>query len=119
MFPTVTRQLKFQWTLESGEAIMLEDDCPVWGEIPNILEHFPTNCNGLVDVAVGREYSPQWILPSLVDTYIALDGTTENFPLTGETVEKGEAIWVRIRNRGVNPHTITVVVTTVGTEEKG
>lgn len=96
---------------------MLEDDSPVWGNITAIMVHFPTNCNAKVDVAVGHEYSRNWLLPSLMDTYIALDDTTQSWYFVGEGVEKGESIWTRMRNRGLNPHTISVVVTVEGTEE--
>lgn len=112
----VTRQVRFQDTLDSGEGIMSQQECPLWGEITEIKVHWPTNCNAKVDVAVG--HNTKWVLPSDVEKYIALDDTTQSWPFTGEVVEKGEKIWTRMQNRGTNPHTITVTVTVVGEEER-
>ena len=111
----ITKQVPIAYTVQPLETIKLAEPSPLKGRIKAVTMHFPQNCNALVDVAFG--HSEVWVIPSEINTYIALNAATPTFP-ADEPVEKGEYLWVEIRNGdGLNPHSISVIATVIGTEE--
>lgn len=111
----ITKQVRIAYTVQPLETIKLAELSPLKGRIKAVTMHFPQNCNALVDVAFG--HSEVWLIPSEIDTYIALNNATPTFP-TDEPVEKGEHLWVAMRNGdGAEPHSISVIATVIGTEE--
>lgn len=74
------------------------------GRITQIVIHFPSGCNGLVEVKVGVNQH------ELTD-WIALDDTTQNFS-ANFFVKRGDKLWAEIRNYdSTYSHRIGVVVT--------
>jgi len=72
------------------------------------------NCNALVDVAVGHKDT--WIYPHLTDNFVALNDATPVLTVD-EPIEKGEQIWMIVRNAdGRETHAITVTATIIGVE---
>lgn len=109
-----TGEVVLRDTILAGQGVYLELPSPYTGRMTSVIRHWPAGCNGLVDVAVGRENT--WVLPYLTDTYVALDDVTPVLPVS-EPVTKGEKIWMRVQNRdALNPHTISVTVVIEGVE---
>lgn len=110
----ITRQVPLAYTVAPLETIKIAEPSPLSGKIESVTMHFPQNCNGLVDVAFG--HGEVWVMPSELNTYIALNDACPTFP-TKEPIEKNEHLWAEIRNGdGANPHSIAVIPTIIGTE---
>ncbi len=103
-----SREISFQITVTPGQVVRFEDLSSLTGKIKQVIRHFPGGCNGLVDIAVGKE-NDTWILPQV--GYVALDNST---PVTNlsESIDMGDKIWVIVRDRdAVTPfHNISVTV---------
>lgn len=102
-----TFTLRFQETVASLTGDRFTQTAP-WDCVnTSVCFHFPSGCNGLVDVIVG--HSDKQIYPR--SGYIALNDATPVFP-TLESISYNEPIWVEIKNGdNMNSHTITVLLT--------
>ncbi|MDD4985820.1 MAG: hypothetical protein PHQ43_08530 [Dehalococcoidales bacterium] len=108
----VTRDVTLRATVTPAQGIKTRDVAPIAGTIIQIIPHWPTGCNALVDIAFGHKNT--WVMPAKTDTYMALDGATPILSCN-EPVFLGEELWMVVRNRdAVNPHTVSVTVVIVG-----
>lgn len=103
---TESEALNFRQDLSPLQGIRETQTVLTDGKITQIVMHFPSGCNGLVNVKVLRGSSP--ILPR--DGFIALDNTTEKFDLDIK-VRRSETITVVYENTdGTYSHKISVIV---------
>lgn len=110
----VTREVPLKATVPELQGTKVELPSPLTGRITQIIRHWASGCLGLVDVAVGHKDT--WMLPSKTDTFVALDNATPVLAVS-EPIEKGEMVWMVIRNTdSINPHTITCTFTIEGVE---
>jgi hypothetical protein len=108
----VTRQVPMRATVLASQGVRVSEVSPLTGKITQIVPHWPPGCNALVEIAFGHKDT--WVMPSLVDTFLALDNATPVF-VSNEPIEKGEELWMIVRNGdGANPHTVSVAVTIIG-----
>ena len=108
----ITRDVNLRQTVQPLTGIKVSKPSPLTGRIVQLIPHWPDGCNSLVDVAVGHKDS--WIYPHETDTFIALNDATPVLTID-EPIEKGEEIWMIVRNTdGVNPHAISVTATVLG-----
>lgn len=102
-----------QIVLSESVAVLTESTyeikCPYDGYITDVTFHWPSGCNGLVDVAFG--YGSTQLTPRT--GYIALSGTTQKWNIREKHfVKTRELLWQKVRNTdAANAHTITVIVT--------
>lgn len=102
-----TYTIRFQETLAALTGDRFIQTAPWDCFNTSICFHFPSGCNGLVDVVAG--HSDKQIYPR--SGYIALNDATPVFS-TYESIAYNEPIWVEIRNGdSMNSHTITVLLT--------
>jgi len=82
---------------------------PFSGLIKDVTIHWPSGCNGLVDVAFG--YGSIQLTPRT--GYIALSAVTPKWDTDDKHwVKIRELLWLKVRNTdAANSHTITAVVT--------
>ena len=112
----ITREVPLRATVAPSTGTRIELPAPIAGRITQVIRHWPLGCSALVDVAFG--HGDTWVLPSEVDTFVALDDATPIIAVS-EPVTKGEMLWMIVRNGDAgNPHTITVTATIVGGEEE-
>jgi len=110
----ITRDVNLRVLLDPNSGTRVFKPSPLTGRIVQLIPHWPDGCNALVDVAVG--HGDTWIYPHLVDTFVALNDATPVLTVD-EPVEKGEEIWMIVRNTdGGNVHAITVTATIIGVE---
>ncbi len=110
----VTRDVNLRVLLEPNTGTRVSRPSPLTGRIVQLIPHWPDGCNALVDVAVGHKDT--WIYPHLVDTFVALNDATPVLTVN-EPIEKGEEIWMIVRNAdGREQHAITVTATLIGVE---
>jgi len=110
----VTRDVNLRVLLQPNTGTRVSRPSPLTGRIVQLIPHWPDGCNALVDVAVGHKDT--WIYPHLVDTFVALNDATPVLTVN-EPIEKGEEIWMIIRNAdGREQHAITVTATVIGVE---
>jgi len=110
----ITRDVNLRVLLDPNSGTRVFKPSPLTGRIVQLIPHWPDGCNALVDVAVG--HGDTWIYPHLVDTYVALNDATPVLTVD-EPIEKGEEIWMIVRNTdGGNVHAITVTATLIGVE---
>ena len=110
----VTRDVNLRVLLQPNTGTRVSRPSPLTGRIVQLIPHWPDGCNALVDVAVGHKDT--WIYPHLVDTFVALNDATPVLTVN-EPIEKGEEIWMIIRNAdGREQHAITVTATLIGVE---
>lgn len=110
----VTREVNLRVALEPNTGTRVAKPSPLTGRIIQLTLHFPDGCDALVDVAIGHKDT--WIYPHLVDNFVALNDATPVLTVN-EPIEKGEEIWVIVRNTdGENRHAITVTATVIGVE---
>ncbi|MBA7708437.1 hypothetical protein ES703_117336 [subsurface metagenome] len=110
----VTRDVNLRVLLQPNTGTRVARPSPLTGRIVQLIPHWPDGCNALVDVAVGHKDT--WIYPHLVDTFVALNDATPVLTVN-EPIEKGEEIWMIIRNAdGREQHAITVTATVIGVE---
>lgn len=110
----VTRDVNLRVSLEPNTGTRVHKSSPLTGRIVQLIPHWPDGCNALVDVAVGHKDT--WIYPHLVDTFVALNDATPVLTVD-EPIEKGEQIWMIVRNAdGREKHAITVTATVIGVE---
>lgn len=110
----ITRDVNLRVTLLSNTGQRITKSSPLTGRIVQLIPHFPNGCNALVDMAVGHKDT--WVLPHLIDTYIALNDATPVLTID-EPIEKGEEIWMIGRNGDAAwPHAISCAVTIIGVE---
>jgi len=108
----VTKQVSLRATVPPSQGARVSESSPITGTITQIVPHWPPGCNALVDIAFG--HGDTWVMPALVDTFLALDNATPVF-VSNEPTTKGEELWMIVRNGdGVNPHTVSVAVTIIG-----
>ena len=108
----VTRDVNLRVLLQPNTGTRVSRPSPLTGRIVQLIPHWPDGCNALVDVAVGHKDT--WIYPHLVDTFVALNDATPVLTVN-EPIEKGEEIWMIIRNAdGREQHAITVTATIIG-----
>jgi hypothetical protein len=99
-------------TVLASQGARVSEVSPLTGTITQIVPHWPPGCNALFDIAFGHKVT--WVMPALVDTFLALDSATPVF-VSNEPIEKGEELWMIVRNGdGANPHTVSVAVTIIG-----
>lgn len=111
----ITRQVPLAYNVQPLETIKLAEPSPLRGKITSVTFHFPDGCDSLVNIAFG--HGEDWVCPSERNTYISLNNATPTFP-TDEPIEKGEQLWMVIRNTdGTNPHIVSVIPTIVGVIE--
>ncbi len=111
----ITKQVRFEETLDALEGIEVESRCPLRGEIRSITIHWPEGCDGLVDIAVG--HNGTFLCPNEPETFLALNNATPTFPME-EPVVWDERLWGIIRNTDdANPHKVSVIIIIVGVEE--
>jgi len=112
---TVTKQVRFQETLELLTGIEVDARCPLEGEITSITIHWPDGCDALVDIAVG--HNGTFLCPNEPDTFEALNNATPTFPVK-EPVVWDERLWAIIRNTDdTEAHKVSVIITIVGVEK--
>jgi len=110
----VTKQVSLRATVPQMQGARVREVSPLTGTIVQIVPHWPPGCTALVDIAFGHKDT--WVMPALVDTFLALDDATPVFT-ANELIEKGEELWMIVRNGdGINPHTVSVAVTIIGAE---
>ncbi|MBA7597930.1 hypothetical protein ES703_04938 [subsurface metagenome] len=108
----VTRDVNLRVVLEPNTGTRVFKPSPLTGRIVQLIPHWPDGCNALVDVAIGHKDT--WIYPHLVDTFVALNDATPVLTVD-EPIEKGEEIWMIVRNAdGREQHAITVTATVIG-----
>lgn len=108
----VTKEINLRVTVQPLTGTRVTKPSPLTGKIVQLIPHWPDGCDALVDVAVGHKDT--WVLPSEVDTFIALNDATPVLTVD-EPVEKGEEVWMILRNTdGVNAHSISCTVTIIG-----
>lgn len=108
----VTKSPTLRATVAASQGARVTDVSPLSGRMVQLVPHWPGGCAALVDIAFG--HSDKWVMPALVDTYLALDNATPVFTIS-EPVSKGEELWMVVRNRdGVNPHNVSVTVVIIG-----
>lgn len=110
-----TRQVPFSETLPPLQGVLMEEPCPLTGEIVEVTMHWPDGCNGLVDLQFGHgEVS---LFPSKKGEYLALNDATPTYSNLKELVSKGDRLWAELRNGdGGNPHKPSIIVTLIGVE---
>lgn len=104
-------QIPFRHTIVSGTVQTLREHAPFSGYITAVMTHFPDGCNSTVDVAVSHgltQFCPK-------EDYLALNNATPIFTFN-EYVEDYEDLKVKLRNRGLADHTITVTLFLSGAE---
>ena len=108
----VTREVNLRASVQPLTGTRVKKPSPLTGKMVQLITHFPDGADALVDMAVGHKDT--WILPNEVDTFLALNDATPVFTVD-ESVEKGEEIWMILRNTdGVNAHAISCTVTIIG-----
>ncbi|KKM66806.1 hypothetical protein LCGC14_1477500 [marine sediment metagenome] len=108
----VTREVNLRVTVQPLTGTRVTKPSPLTGRIVQLIPSWPDGCDSLVDVAIGHKDT--WVLPSEVDTYIALNDATPVLTVD-EPIVKGEEIWMILRNTdGVNAHAISCTVTIIG-----
>jgi len=111
----VTKDVTLRATLAPATGTKVSLPSPLTGRITQLLFHWPAGCNALVDIAFG--HSDTWVIPSMVDTFIALDDATPIFNVS-EPVSKGEELWIVARNAdAINPHSVSVSAVIIGVHE--
>lgn len=110
----ITRQVPLRVTAEPLQGVKISDASPLTGRITSVAFHFPDGCNALVEVAFGHKDT--WVMPSKVDTFMALNDATPVF-IANEPITKGEELWMVVRNGDEdNDHSISVIPTIRGVE---
>jgi hypothetical protein len=110
----ITREVVLRETAQPLEGVKASKPSPLTGKIAQIVRHWPDGANALVGVAVGHKDT--WVLPNETDAYVALNDATPVVNVS-EPIEKGEEIWIIVRNSdSINPHTISVTVVVTGEE---
>jgi hypothetical protein len=110
----VTRTVTLRYTAAPLQGAKVKDKSPLAGRITQLVPHFPPGTNGLVDMAFG--HSAIWVMPTTVDTYLALDSATPVL-VVDEPIAKSEEIWMIVRNGdAANPHTVSITVVMTGVE---
>ncbi|MBA7552070.1 hypothetical protein ES705_44623 [subsurface metagenome] len=110
----VTRDVNLRVLLQPNTGTRVSRPSPLTGRIVQLIPHFPDGCNALCDLAVGHKDT--WIYPHLVDTFVALNDATPVITVN-EPIEKGEEIWMIVRNAdGREKHAITVTAILIGVE---
>jgi len=110
----VTREVVLRETVQPLKGTRAKKPSPLTGRITQLVLHFPDGCNALVDVAIGHKDT--WVCPNEIDTFVALNDATPVLTVN-EPIEKGEEIWMIIRNAdGREQHAITVTATVIGVE---
>lgn len=110
-----TKNVPFSAKLNPLQGVMLEEPCPLTGNIIEVDMDFPDNCAGNVEVQFGHRDIPMF--PSKKGEYIALNATTIPFRNLKEPVIKGETLWAELRNGdSVSPHKPTVLCVIIGVE---
>jgi len=108
----ITREVPLKATVPKTTGVKVQLPAPITGTITQVIRHWPPGCEALVEVAFG--HNETWVLPSEVDTFVALDSATPVVAIS-EPVTKGEMLWMIVRNTDSdNPHTISVTATIVG-----
>ena len=111
----VTKDVTLRAALNPLTGMKVSLPSPLTGRITQLLLHWPAGCNALVDIAFG--HGDTWVLPSAVDTFIALDAATPIFNIS-EPVSKGQELWIVARNGdAINPHTVSVSAVILGVED--
>lgn len=110
----VTREVPLKVTVAASTGTKIEKPSPLTGRIVQIVRHWPLGCSALVDVAFG--HGDTWVLPSEIDTFVALDDATPVITIS-EPITKGELLWIVVKNGdSANPHTVTCTATIIGAE---
>jgi len=110
----VTRDVNLRVTLLPNTGQRITRSSPLTGKIVQLIPHWPDGCNALVDMAVGHRDT--WVLPHLIDTYIALNDATPVLTVD-EPIEKGEEIFMIARNGDAGfQHAVSCAVTIIGVE---
>lgn len=110
----ITREVPLKATVPASTGTKIQLPAPITGKITQVVRHWPPGCEALVDVAFG--HNDTWVLPSEVDTFVALDSATPVITIS-EPITKGEMLWMIVKNGDAdNPHTISVTATIVGVE---
>lgn len=108
----LTKPITFDYTVESGKGVRLEEPSPLTGYISEVTMHFPDGCNGLVYMAL--HYKDKTVFP--IKGYVRLNNATPTWQVY-QPVKKGEPIWVEILNKdSLNPHTPSITVVLRGVE---
>jgi len=108
----VTREVVLRATVQPLRGTRVAKPSPLTGRVTQLVLHFPDGCNALVDLAIGHKDT--WICPNEIDTFIALNDATPVLTVD-EPIEKGEELWMIIRNTdGGFAHAISVTFTIVG-----
>lgn len=85
---------------------------PFDGMITQITLHFPSGCNGLVEVRIGVDHKDgglKWICP--IEGFIALDNTTQTYMIS-YPVRKGDYICAEIYNYDdTYSHKVGIIIT--------
>lgn len=110
----ITKEVVLRATVPPLTGIRVPRPSPLTGRIVQIVRHWPDGCNALVDLAVGHKDT--WVLPNATDNFVALNDATPVVTVD-EPIEKGEEIWMIVRNGdGGFPHAITTTVVIEGEE---
>jgi len=99
--------LVYRQTVQPLQAGTLTRYMPFSGLFDDALFHFPSGCNGLVEVLINHRTVQIFPFPP---GGLALDDATERWRLN-ENVIKNDPIEVVVLNHdNLNPHTITVTI---------
>lgn len=110
-----TKQVPFSIKLPILTGVMMEEPCPLTGEITEVTMHFPDGSNGYVELQFGHSDVPMF--PANKGEYIALNNATPSWRNLRESVKKGERLWAELKNGDAGfPHKPSILVTIVGIE---
>lgn len=91
-------------TLDPATGVEFLEEIERAGTLLSVLLHWPDGCDGLVEITLF--HITEQILPRK-GTVIALNDTTQEFPLR-RPVDVGDELLLRVENSdGINPHHIS------------
>ncbi len=101
-------QISFRQEVQALQGLILSEHIPSDGHIFEVIIHWPSGCNALVDVKISHGTIP--FCPSVpLDSFLALDDVTQSFRFW-ERVRIEEKLFCEIQNGdSLNPHTISVI----------
>lgn len=106
--PQQSQQVVFRQNLLPLQGMRLVEQALFNSTLVEVIMHWPANCNGLVDIAMGIGNTQ--IYPT--HGFIALNAATVEFRDNPIDVKRGLSVWVELQNHdGLNPHDPSILVT--------
>ena len=106
--------LNFRKTVPSLTYEKVEHPIIYRGKITKVSMHFPPGCNSLVEarlIFIDSEGEIHYIVPSIPDSYIALDDVTQPFEVDFEITGRGTLRAEFQNHDNTWEHTISIIVT--------